>query len=95
MSLGPQAIVVGADVDAIDNCYVRVNDILYMVENPKKALDITFKIFHSLDGKYHAEAEREWLFLERAVYGINVGKSGDGRVRSVVADYEKFKLPSD
>lgn len=91
LTLGPQAIVVGPDVDSIEQSYIRINNILYKVDNARKAIDITFKIFHSLDGKYHTEAEREWLFLERAVYGINEGKGGDGRIKSVCAEYLKFK----
>ncbi|XP_034245702.1 uncharacterized protein LOC117647840, partial [Thrips palmi] len=91
LSLGHQAIVVGPDVDSIQQSYIRVNNILYKVDNARKALDITFKIFHSLDGKYHTEAEREWLFLERAVYGINEGKDGDGRIKSICCEYLKFK----
>ncbi|KAK3916197.1 Transcription factor YY2 [Frankliniella fusca] len=80
MSLFPQAIVVGADVDSIGQSYIRLNNCLYQVDNPQKAIDITFKIFHTLDVKYHAEAEREWLFLERAVYEVNAGKGGDAKV---------------
>ena len=95
LTLGPQAIVVGSDVDSIEHSYIRINDILYKVDNPRKAIDITFKIFHSLDGKYHSEAEREWLFLERAVYGLNCDKGGDGRIKSVWAEYVKFKSNSD
>lgn len=94
LTLGPQAIVVGPDVDSIEHCYIRVNNILYRVDNPRKAMDITFKIFHSLDGKYHTEADREWLFLERAVYGINADKPGDGKIKSVCDEYVKFKSSS-
>lgn len=90
-SLYPQAIIVGTHIDSIQQSYIRVNNNLYKVDNPRKAIDITFKIFHALDVKYHAEAEREWLFLERAVYGVNEGKSGDAKVKSVVSEYLKLK----
>ena len=89
---GPQAIAVGPDPDRIHQSYVRVNKILYEVENPLKAVDIAFKAMHALDSKYHVEAGREWLFLERAVYKVNQDKAADSaKIRPFLEEYRKFK----
>jgi len=92
LTLSPQAVLVGDDEDSIEKSFVRINDVLYEVENPLKALDITFKSMHVLDTKYHAECKREWLFLERAIYQINVDKKGlIAASANLVRDFEKFK----
>ncbi|KAE8741292.1 hypothetical protein FOCC_FOCC013180 [Frankliniella occidentalis] len=93
LSLGPQAIVVGETVDSITKCYVRVNSILYEVDNPVKALDITFKIMHALDCQNPKESEREWFFLERSIYCINLDKRNPLIVKtsSACSEYARFK----
>jgi hypothetical protein len=92
LPLGPQAIVVGPDPDQILQSYVRVDKNLYQVENPLKAVDIAFKAMHALDTKYHVEAGREWLFLERAVYQVNLDKVAEtAKVRPILEEYCKFK----
>ncbi|KAK3916201.1 Sugar fermentation stimulation protein-like protein [Frankliniella fusca] len=91
LSLGAQAIVVGPDLDTISNSFVRINSTMYEVENPLKALDVTFKVMHALDCKYHKESEREWFFLEKAVYKLNPDKSAGGKVSSAVKSYMDFK----
>lgn len=81
----------GANVDEVKDSYVRVEGSLYHVENPLKAVDIAFKAMHALDSKYHAEANREWLFLERAVYKINLNQEKQvPHLRSVIDDYNNF-----
>ncbi|KAE8746716.1 hypothetical protein FOCC_FOCC006579 [Frankliniella occidentalis] len=90
LSLGPQAVVVGPTLDDISHSFVRINSTMYEVENPLKALDITFKTMHALDCKYHKESEREWLFLERAVYHLNSDKP-DGKLSAILKSYSDFK----
>ncbi|KAF2890398.1 hypothetical protein ILUMI_15775 [Ignelater luminosus] len=51
-------------------CFVSVDDVLYGVENPIKAIDVCFKIYHALNAKYPADAEPSWLFLQKAIYKI-------------------------
>lgn len=87
MQLTPRAILVGQDEDSIEKSFVRVNGILYEVENPLKALDLTFKIIHALDADYPKESEREWQFFERAVYKINIGKG----ITKLVKDFSAFR----
>ncbi|XP_034253506.1 uncharacterized protein LOC117652585 [Thrips palmi] len=93
LSLGPQAIVVGDTVDSITKSYVRVNSILYEVDNPLKAVDIAFKIMHTLDCQYPKESEREWFFLERSVYAINANKKNPLTVKisSISNDFSRFQ----
>lgn len=65
-----------------------------------------FKVLHALDASYPKESEREWFFLERVVYAINLDKkmmvlSGTGKDKKNVdisskvlpacTDYENFK----
>ena len=88
LQLTPRAIIVGQDKDSIVKSYVRVNAVLFEVESPLRALDITFKIIHALDAQYPKESEREWLFLEKAVYKINLKKS---TTTKLVNDYGAFK----
>ncbi|KAK3928329.1 Ubiquitin carboxyl-terminal hydrolase 1 [Frankliniella fusca] len=90
LSLGPQAIVVGPDLDNVSKSFVRINSTMYEVENPLKALDVTFKAMHALDCKYHKESLREWLFLEKAVYKINADKP-EGRITTAWKSYTDFK----
>ncbi|KAF5284390.1 hypothetical protein FQA39_LY17065 [Lamprigera yunnana] len=40
-------IIVGWNLDHIQHTYVRVNNVLYNVETPLKAIDTTFKAIHS------------------------------------------------
>lgn len=62
---------------------------MYEVENPLKALDITFKAMHALDCKYHKESIREWLFLEKDVYHLNTDAPA-GKVTAAVKSYTDF-----
>lgn len=66
---------------------------LYEVDNPLKAFDIAFKIFHALDYKYPKECQREWFFMERCVYGMNQDKKDEliGKTSSIRNDYANFK----
>ncbi|KAJ1525814.1 hypothetical protein ONE63_009017 [Megalurothrips usitatus] len=90
LQLGPQAIIVGTE-DAHSKSFVRINGVLYQVENATKAVDIAFKSFHALDAKYPEESKREWLFLERAIYGINVTKKGlDPSTSKLIKDFDNF-----
>lgn len=57
--------------DDIKSSYIVVEDITYAVkESPVVAMDICFKIFHSLNAKYPEPCEVIWLFIQKAVYNI-------------------------
>lgn len=93
LNQGVQAIIVGDDLDHIKHSYVAINDILYEVETPLKAIDIAFKAIHALDSKYPTECIREWLFLQRAVYEIKTSydkNTNDTKVLALIEEYLKF-----
>lgn len=92
--LGVQAVIVGTDIDHIKNCYIVINDIYYEVETPFKAIDLAFKSMYALDSKYPAECNREWLLLQRGVYGISTPSDNsisDLTVLAIIDEYHKFK----
>ncbi|XP_011858205.1 PREDICTED: uncharacterized protein LOC105555772 [Vollenhovia emeryi] len=65
LTLGVQAVIVGAELDYIKHSYIIINDICYEVETALKAIDIAFKSTYALDTNYPSECAREWLFLQR------------------------------
>ena len=42
----------------------------YRVDSVVEALDVCFKLFHSLHTSYPTESSHIWVVLQRAVYGI-------------------------
>ncbi|KYQ46570.1 hypothetical protein ALC60_14429 [Trachymyrmex zeteki] len=63
----PLPIIVGSNINTIESCYVSVNDILYKVDTPLRAIDLCFKIFHVMNASYPPEAETAWTFIEQLV----------------------------
>ncbi|KAL0114848.1 hypothetical protein PUN28_006123 [Cardiocondyla obscurior] len=95
LNQGVQSIIVGDDLDNIKHSFVAINDVLYEVETPLKAIDIAFKVTQALDTKYPAECSREWLFLQLAVYEIKTSYDkdiSDAKVLAVVEGFSKFKI---
>lgn len=88
--------MVSKDQDTIENNYVVINEVWYTVENPLKALDIAFKAANMLDTPYSIECEREMLFLQLAIYGIDTEnkKKVDVKTLALVMEYKKFKSHS-
>jgi len=66
----PLAIVVGDTLLNISGAFVSIDEYLYEVGTPLKAVDATFKAFHALHASYPPEAEPTWLFLQQQVYKI-------------------------
>lgn len=64
----PLPIIVGSDIGTIESCYVSVNDILYKIDTPLRAIDLCFKIFHVMNASYPPEPETVWTFIEQVVY---------------------------
>lgn len=71
LTFQPSPIIVGEDLDHIVASYVRVNDILYTVETPLKAVEVTFKVILALNALYSKEAEQVWLLIQKAVFKLN------------------------
>lgn len=70
LTFQPTPIIVGEDLDNITASYVRVNDTLYMVESPLKAIEVTFKAIHALNALYPPEAEQVWLVIQQALFNL-------------------------
>ena len=87
-------VIVGEDEDAIQQSYVSVNSVDFMVSSPFQAIDLAFKMSFALDADYPKECCREWLFLQQAVYGIftpSDKKYSDMRSLTIVDEYKRFK----
>ena len=79
--------------DAPGSSYVVIDSILYRVESPSAALDIAFKAKFALDAAYPKESLGEWMFLQRAVYGIKLPRDKlllKGRILALIEEYEAF-----
>lgn len=64
---------------------ITVNDIHYEVKTGIRALELLFKLFHSVDIDYPAESEHVWLFIEKVVFKMKPKKVSLS-ASSVVAD---------
>lgn len=90
----PFPIIVGS-FDNITACYVAVNDICYKVENPLKAIDITFKIITTLDdARYPPEAANVWDFISAGIYDIST-KNQNISVVELLADIRRTSSSDD
>lgn len=69
LTLQPFVCVVGAP-NNITQCLVVVDNIQWVAASPIQALDICFKTFHALHGKYPPEARHLWLLIQRCLYKI-------------------------
>lgn len=75
----------------VDNTisYTVVNDLLFKLETPIKALDICFKAFHTLNLEYPKEAEQVWHFISEYFFGITDFKHKFIGIKSLVNDLSK------
>jgi len=93
LNLGPTAVVVGPP-ESPESAFLVIDDVIYKVESPSAALDLSFKAKFALDAAYPKETICEWLFLQRAVYGIVTPHDRDvlkGRVCALVEEYAAFQ----
>lgn len=65
----PLPVIIGDNYNTV-KCIVRINSVLYSVENCIKAIDICFKSCHVLNAKYSYQSEHVWFFLEKYAYGL-------------------------
>ncbi|KAM0731577.1 hypothetical protein ACS0PU_002637 [Formica fusca] len=68
ITLQPFVLVVSDNIGL--NSYVIIDDLKYKLPTVRKAVDICFKSFHTLNAKYPAECEKVWYFLQQGVYGF-------------------------
>lgn len=66
----PFVIVEGPNYSNINKVYVSFQNCFYILPTVLKAIDVCFALFQVLILKYPVECEHIWLFLQRAVYGL-------------------------
>lgn len=86
----PIPIIVG-EIDNITSSFVSINNILYKVETPLKAVDISFKVYNVLNACYPPEAEMTWSYIEQGIYKlVSQQKKSYVAVNSFIADIDKL-----
>lgn len=63
----------------IDASYVNINDQIYKVESPVKAIDVCFKLYFALEAKYPPEATLPWLLIQKGIYNISESLNGEDK----------------
>ncbi|CAH0562823.1 unnamed protein product [Brassicogethes aeneus] len=71
LGLTVQPFIVCIGEQTITSSFVVIDDIKYKLETPIKALDVAFKVFHTVNAEYPAECQHVWLLIQRLVYNIN------------------------
>ncbi|CAH0551750.1 unnamed protein product [Brassicogethes aeneus] len=71
LTFQPTPIIVGKDLDSVTHCYVKINSVLFEVETPLKAVEVTFKAIHVLNALYAVESEQVWLLIQKGVFKLN------------------------
>lgn len=51
-------------------CYIAIDELLYSISSPLKALDVCFKAIHALNASYAPECIQVWMLLQWGVYDI-------------------------
>lgn len=71
LTMQPFIIVVGSEITAIENVYIRLDTILYSMPTVLKALDVLFKIFITFNACYSKECENLWYLIQWGIYEIH------------------------
>lgn len=70
LTVQPFIIFVSESLIHSPACYVSVDQILYNVESPLKAVDVCFKGIHALNASYPPECMQIWMLIQKGVYFI-------------------------
>lgn len=89
-TLQPLAAVVGLTPQNITESYVAIDDILYKLDSPLRAVDLCFKCIHALHAQYPVQSERPWLVLQQIIYDIST--PWDGQIPAVIQMCKRFAL---
>ncbi|XP_077266636.1 uncharacterized protein LOC143899832 isoform X1 [Temnothorax americanus] len=89
-TLQPLAAVVGLTPQNITASYVAIDDILYKLDSPLRAVDVCFKCIHALHAQYPVQSERPWLVLQQIIYDIYT--PWDAQIPAVIQMCKKFAL---
>ncbi|XP_029659978.1 uncharacterized protein LOC115233604 [Formica exsecta] len=71
LTMQPFIIVVGPEITAIENVYIRLDKTLYSMPTVLKALDVLFKIFATFNACYPKECENIWYLIQWRIYEIH------------------------
>lgn len=69
LTVQPFIIVCGEPSDLFS--YICIDQILYSVSSPLKAVDLCFKCIYALNASYAPESTQIWLLLQKAIYNID------------------------
>ncbi|CAH0547975.1 unnamed protein product [Brassicogethes aeneus] len=88
----PIPVIIGESLSNIEGCYVCFNDIRYRVDTPLKAVDLCFKVYHTLNAEYPKECDSVWMFIQTYIYEIKTEYDRKYvATSSLMADIEKLK----
>lgn len=71
LKMQPFIIIVGPEITAIENVYIRLDNILYLMPSVLKALDVLFKMFLTFNACYPKECENFWYLIQWGIYDIH------------------------
>lgn len=71
LTMQPFIIVVGPEITAIENVYIRLDTTLYSMPTVLKVLDVLFKIFATFNACYPKECENIWYLIQWGIYEIH------------------------
>ncbi|XP_025261886.1 uncharacterized protein LOC109610488 [Camponotus floridanus] len=71
LTMQPFVIIIGPEITAIDNVYIRLDTTLYSMPTVLKALDVFFKIFVTFNACYSKECENMWYLIQWGIYEIH------------------------
>lgn len=67
----PFIILVGSNIQAIDDFYVYFDYIIYKLSTFLKSLEVCFKIFFVFNLHYPNEIQHIWFFIQKYFFEIN------------------------
>ena len=70
LGIQPLPVIVGGDFKSITQSYVVVDRRPIIVESPLRAVEITFKFYHSLNCHYPQQSARLWILIAKVIFGI-------------------------
>lgn len=73
--LQPFPIIIGENTENITESYVYIDNFLYKVESPLRAIYVCFKAYHALHASYPFQSSQPWLFLQQACINLSIKNS--------------------
>ena len=88
-SLAPRIYVVGS-LNENPKSVLKVANFSYVIEDPKTAVDILFKIHLSMDLKFPRQSLSVWSFIDRFIYKQNLDISNSTQVLTIENEMNLF-----